>query len=106
MIGGQITLYKVGPYNIFGLLNIIRLIKSKSTKWGGSYSIHSDDHKCKRDFRQKIRWEEHRSSQRWDFNRERKFKGIRCERLDSIFLAQDRDLRLLPQKAKILWPYE
>ena len=32
--------------------------------------------------------------------------GIRCEGLDSIFLAQDRDLRLLPQKAKILWPYE
>jgi hypothetical protein len=36
---------------------------------------------------------------------ERKFKGIRCESLDSILLAQYRDLRLLPQKAKILWPY-
>jgi hypothetical protein len=36
----------------------------------------------------------------------RKFKGIRCEGMDLLLPAQDRDLRLLPQKAKILWPYE
>ena len=106
VIGGQIKLYYVGLHNVYALLNNIRLIKSRSTKLGGSYSMHSDDQKCKTDFRQRIWREDHRSSQRWGFNMERKFKGIRCEDLESILLAQDRDLRLLPQKAKILWPYE
>ena len=102
----QIKLYYVGLCNVYALLNIIRLIKSRSTRLGGSYSMHSDDQKCKTDFRQKIWCEEHRSSQRWGFNMEREFNGIRWEGLHVILLAQDRDLGLLPQKAKLLWPYK
>jgi len=106
VIGGKMKLYYVGLHNVYALLNIIWLIKSRSTRLGGSYSKHSNDQKCKTDFRQKIWWEEQRSSHRSDFNMERKFKGVRCEGLHVILLAQNTDLRLLPQKAKILWPYE
>ena len=76
MIGGQIKLYYMGLHNVYALLNIIRLIKSRSTSLGGSYSMHSDDRKCETDFRQKICCEEHRYSQSWGFNLEREFRGI------------------------------
>jgi hypothetical protein len=40
-------------------------------------------------------------SHRWEYNMERKFKGIRCEGLEGVHMAHDRDLRLVPQMTKI-----